>query len=86
MSTMVTCECAVGCPRRTSLPSIYSMFCFNSVDSVTSSEKVDKEHRYSDFSIVSMPYPGCEFFKEWRENSYQAEALMFDWNQVLNDT
>ena len=60
------------------------MFCFNSLDSVTSSEKVDKEHRYSDFSIVSMPYPGCEFFKEWRENSYQAEALMFDWNQVLN--
>ena len=61
------------------------VFCFDSVDSVTSSEKVDKEHRYSDFSIVSMPYPGCEFFKEWRENSYQAEALMFDWNQVLND-
>ena len=64
----------------------YMCVSINFIDSVTSSEKVDKEHRYSDFSIVSMPYPGCEFFREWRENSYQAEALMFDWNQVLNDT
>lgn len=33
---------------------------------VTSSEKVDKEKRYSDFQIISLPYPGCEFFKEFR--------------------
>lgn len=33
---------------------------------VTSSEKVDKEKRYQDFKIVSLPYPGCEFFKDFR--------------------
>ncbi|XP_074645577.1 phosphatidylinositol-3,5-bisphosphate 3-phosphatase MTMR14-like [Tubulanus polymorphus] len=52
---------------------------------VTSSEKVDKEHRYSDFTIVSLPFPGCEFFKEWRENGYTAEGLIFDWNQAFVD-
>ena len=76
LSTVNTCQCRV-----TSF-TLFITFYIASIDSVTSSEKVDKEHRYSDFSIVSMPYPGCEFFKEWRENSYQAEALMFDWNQV----
>jgi myotubularin-related protein 14 len=53
------------------------MFC-----SVTSSEKVDKENRYADFSIASIPYPGCEFFKDWKDNNYRASGLMFDWNQV----
>jgi len=48
---------------------------------VTSSEKVDKEHRYSDFEILSVPYPGCEFFSEWRENGYMAEGMLFDWKQ-----
>jgi myotubularin-related protein 14 len=48
---------------------------------VTSSEKVDKENRYSDFTIVSLPYPGCEFFKEYRDNDYVAEDLVFDWTQ-----
>lgn len=33
---------------------------------VTSSEKVDKEKRYQEFKIVSLPYPGCEFFREFR--------------------
>lgn len=33
---------------------------------VTSSEKVDKEKRYQDFRIISLPYPGCEFFREFR--------------------
>lgn len=33
---------------------------------VTSSEKVDKEKRYQDFRIISLPYPGCEFFKDFR--------------------
>lgn len=53
------------------------MLCF----SVTSSEKVDKENRYSDFTIISLPYPGCEFFKEFRDNNYSAKDLMFDWDQ-----
>ena len=49
---------------------------------VTSSEKVDKENRYSDFTIMSVPYPGCEFFRDWRDNGYRAEGLRFDWSQV----
>jgi myotubularin-related protein 14 len=49
--------------------------------SVTSSEKVDKENRYSDFTIISLPYPGCEFFKEYRDNDYVAKGLVFDWTQ-----
>uniref|UniRef100_A0A146KSW7 Myotubularin-related protein 14 n=1 Tax=Lygus hesperus TaxID=30085 RepID=A0A146KSW7_LYGHE len=48
---------------------------------VTSSEKVDKESRYSDFTIISLPYPGCEFFKEYRDNDYEATGLVFDWSQ-----
>lgn len=48
---------------------------------MTSSEKVDKEKRYSDFTIISLPYPGCEFFKEFRENDYLAKGLVFDWSQ-----
>jgi myotubularin-related protein 14 len=52
-----------------------------SLRSVTSSEKVDKENRYSDFTIVSLPYPGCEFFKEYRDNDYVAQGLVFDWTQ-----
>lgn len=48
---------------------------------VTSSEKVDKEKRYSDFTIISLPYPGCEFFREYRDNNYSGEDLIFDWSQ-----
>ncbi|CAH1393350.1 unnamed protein product [Nezara viridula] len=48
---------------------------------VSSSEKVDKENRYSDFTIISLPYPGCEFFKEYRDNDYVAQGLVFDWSQ-----
>jgi hypothetical protein len=52
--------------------------------SVTSSEKVDKENRYCDFNILCTPYPGCEFFKDWKDNNYAAEGMKFDWNQVCN--
>ncbi|XP_046985343.1 myotubularin-related protein 14 isoform X1 [Schistocerca americana] len=52
---------------------------------VTSSEKVDKENRYSDFTIISLPYPGCEFFKEYRDNNYVAKGLVFDWSQAHVD-
>lgn len=48
---------------------------------VTSSEKVDKEKRYQDFKIISLPYPGCEFFREFRDNNYSGEGLIFDWSQ-----
>lgn len=48
---------------------------------VSSSEKVDKENRYSEFTIISLPYPGCEFFKAYRDNDYVAQGLVFDWSQ-----
>lgn len=49
--------------------------------SVTSSEKVDKENRYAEFNLISLPYPGCEFFKDYRDKGYNAEDLVFEWNQ-----
>ncbi|CAH0383654.1 unnamed protein product [Bemisia tabaci] len=52
---------------------------------VTSSEKVDKEKRYCDFNIISLPYPGCEFFKEFRSKNYSAKGLVFDWTQTHVD-
>ncbi|XP_043479480.1 myotubularin-related protein 14 [Leptopilina heterotoma] len=52
---------------------------------VTSSEKVDSVGRYSEFNIVSLPYPGCEFFKEFREHNYAANHLVFDWTQAHVD-
>ncbi|RWS06197.1 myotubularin-related protein 14-like protein [Dinothrombium tinctorium] len=56
-------------------------FCVN----ITSSEKADKESRYSDFEILSLPYPGCEFFRDYRDNDYYAEGLVFDWQQHFID-
>ncbi|XP_053673307.1 myotubularin-related protein 14 [Anopheles nili] len=52
---------------------------------VTSSEKVDKEKRYAEFKIVSLPYPGCEFFRDYRDNNYSGEGLVFDWSQAHVD-
>ncbi|XP_055546365.1 myotubularin-related protein 14 isoform X2 [Wyeomyia smithii] len=52
---------------------------------VTSSEKVDKENRYNFFKILALPYPGCEFFREYRDNDCRGEGLIFDWNQSYVD-
>uniref|UniRef100_A0A670ZC30 Myotubularin related protein 14 n=1 Tax=Pseudonaja textilis TaxID=8673 RepID=A0A670ZC30_PSETE len=52
---------------------------------VTSSEKVDKAQRYADFTLLSIPYPGCEFFKEYKERDYVAEGLVFNWKQDYVD-
>lgn len=52
---------------------------------VTSSEKVDKEKRYQAFKIIALPYPGCEFFREFRDNNYSGEGLVFDWSQKIVD-
>ncbi|XP_027196703.2 egg-derived tyrosine phosphatase [Dermatophagoides pteronyssinus] len=52
---------------------------------VTSSEKADKKNRYQDFNILTLPYPGCEFFREYRDNSYSGEGLIYDWNQDFVD-
>uniref|UniRef100_A0A667WNQ6 Myotubularin related protein 14 n=1 Tax=Myripristis murdjan TaxID=586833 RepID=A0A667WNQ6_9TELE len=52
---------------------------------VTSSEKVDKAQRYADFTLLSVPYPGCEFFKDYKDRDYTAEGLVFNWNQDYVD-
>ncbi|XP_061075478.1 myotubularin-related protein 14 isoform X2 [Conger conger] len=52
---------------------------------VTSSEKVDKAQRYADFTLLSVPYPGCEFFKDYKDRDYTAEGLVFNWNQDFVD-
>ncbi|KAM4721948.1 phosphatidylinositol-3,5-bisphosphate 3-phosphatase MTMR14 [Rhinophrynus dorsalis] len=52
---------------------------------VTSSEKVDKAQRYSDFTLLSIPYPGCEFFKDYKDRGYSAEGLVFNWKQDYVD-
>lgn len=48
---------------------------------MTSSEKVDKENRYANFTIMSLPYPGCEFFRELRGQNYDATNLIYNWEQ-----
>ncbi|CAL8335663.1 unnamed protein product [Merluccius merluccius] len=52
---------------------------------VTSSEKVDKAQRYADFTLLSVPYPGCEFFKDYKDRDYTADGLVFNWNQDYVD-
>ncbi|XP_018044999.1 PREDICTED: myotubularin-related protein 14 [Atta colombica] len=52
---------------------------------VTSSEKVDQGRRYSDFNLISLPYPGCEFFKEFRDQDYRSKDLVFNWCQNYID-
>ena len=52
---------------------------------VTSSEKVDRWNRYSDFEVISIPYPGCEFFTDYSRNKYVCSGLKFDWNQSFID-
>lgn len=52
---------------------------------ITSSEKADKENRYAEFNTISLPYPGCEFFREFRDNSYSHENIKFDWSQSTVD-
>ncbi|RUS82095.1 hypothetical protein EGW08_010140 [Elysia chlorotica] len=53
---------------------------------ITSSEKVDKENRYSDFTILRMPYPGCELFKDWKANMYNGHVTVYDWGLAMNDS
>lgn len=53
--------------------------------SVSSSEKADPENHYESFNLISLPYPGCEFFKKFRDNNYMAEGLHYNWKQSFND-
>uniref|UniRef100_A0A8C5ZQA9 Myotubularin related protein 14 n=1 Tax=Marmota marmota marmota TaxID=9994 RepID=A0A8C5ZQA9_MARMA len=41
--------------------------------------------RYADFTLLSIPYPGCEFFKEYKDRDYLAEGLIFNWKQDYVD-
>jgi len=43
---------------------------------ITSSEKVESV-RYADFSIHAIPYPGCEFFRVFRDNNYSGVTAAF---------
>ncbi|KCV70511.1 hypothetical protein H696_02860 [Fonticula alba] len=45
-------------------------------------EKADSAGRYSraGFEIVGIPYPGCEFFKDFRDRGYCARQLYYDWD------
>lgn len=52
---------------------------------MTSSEKVDKQNRYAAFRLACLPYPGCEFFKKFRERGYGSANLHYDWAQSYND-
>ncbi|XP_017481967.1 PREDICTED: myotubularin-related protein 14 isoform X2 [Rhagoletis zephyria] len=52
---------------------------------VSSSEKADPENNYDKFNILSLPYPGCEFFKKFRDNNYMANNLHYNWKLPFND-
>jgi hypothetical protein len=46
---------------------------------VTSSEKADSLNRYAraGFQLVSTPYPGVEFFREYKDNKYCGTTAIF---------
>ncbi|XP_065367249.1 myotubularin-related protein 14 isoform X2 [Calliphora vicina] len=52
---------------------------------VSSSEKADPENHYENFNLLSLPYPGCEFFKKFRDNNYMAKNLFYNWKLSFND-
>ncbi|EDW01371.1 myotubularin-related protein 14 [Drosophila grimshawi] len=52
---------------------------------VSSSEKADPSKHYKSFNLLSLPYPGCEFFKKFRDNNYMAKNLHYNWKQSFND-
>jgi len=48
---------------------------------LTSSEKVDKHSRYAKgFDLVTIPYPGCELFTQFRDQQYCASSVRYNWN------
>lgn len=46
---------------------------------------MDKESRYRDFNLICLPYPGCEFFREFKKNGWVHKSLIFDWSQEYID-
>ncbi|XP_050313938.1 myotubularin-related protein 14 [Anthonomus grandis grandis] len=51
---------------------------------VSASEKVDA-HRYGSFKLICLPYPGCEFFKDYHDAMFNPQGLIFDWENPAND-
>ncbi|XP_066246873.1 myotubularin-related protein 14 [Euwallacea similis] len=51
---------------------------------VSASEKVDL-NRYSSFKVINLPYPGCEFFKEFHDAMYSPAGLLYKWDDPAND-
>lgn len=51
---------------------------------VSSSEKIDSKGRYSGFALTAIPFPGCEFFKDFKNNHHNAHDLCFDWSSLPN--
>jgi myotubularin-related protein 14 len=49
---------------------------------ISSSEKAEKIERYENLSLISVPYPGVEFFKSYKDNFYNGAGVHFDWNQL----
>jgi myotubularin-related protein 14 len=52
---------------------------------ITSSEKAIPE-RLNGISINSIPYPGCEFFRPFKEQGRSAIGLLYNWNLDFVDT
>ncbi|XP_014097016.3 phosphatidylinositol-3,5-bisphosphate 3-phosphatase MTMR14 [Bactrocera oleae] len=52
---------------------------------ISSSEKADPEHSYKNFNLLALPYPGCEFFKKFREYNYMAPNLHYNWKNPFNN-
>lgn len=38
------------------------------------------------FRIIPTPYPGCEFFLDFKKNNYNSEGLMFNWSDPSIDS
>ncbi|XP_030748714.1 myotubularin-related protein 14 [Sitophilus oryzae] len=51
---------------------------------MSASETVDAE-RYSSFRMLSMPYPGCEFFTKFHDNLYNSDGLFYNWKDPSNN-
>lgn len=46
---------------------------------------MDKENRYAKFHLAALPFPGCEFFKKFRDNAHTISDLYYDWSSSHND-
>jgi hypothetical protein len=53
---------------------------------VTSSEKADTRARYREFQIATVPFPGVEWFRGFKQNNYDATTMRpFDWTSPAVD-